>query len=338
MSETPKEALHFVGTLEGHRDWVTSICTSPVDVDKPKTIVSTSRDKKVMIWKYEPDELQGVAGYAMKCLSGHSQPVSDLALASNGRYALTGSWDKTLRLWDLESATSLRTFIGHSSDIHSVALSADNRQIVSGSRDKTIRLWNTMAQCKKTIEEGCHTDWVNCVRFSPSSTDTLIVSCGADKCVKMWDLKECSLKKNLLGHTGSVYTITISPDGSLCASGGKDGVAMLWDVNEGKHLYSLSTNSPINSLCFSPCHYWLCAATDDCIKIWNLEEKDVYATISSPKGHENAAKSNSKRPTRSTGLPWCVSLKWSINGQVLFAGCTDGKIYVYRLDRSEASF
>jgi guanine nucleotide-binding protein subunit beta-2-like 1 protein len=175
--------------------------------------------------------------------------------------------DKTLRLWDLESATSIRTFIGHTSDVHSVALSGDNRQIVSGSRDHTIRLWNTLAECKKVIEDNGHTDWVNCVRFSPSTTDTLIVSGGADKCVKVWDLKECRLKHNLVNHAGSVYALTISPDGSLCASGGKDGVAMLWDVNEGKHLYSLQTNSPINSLCFSPSHYWLCAATDENIKV-----------------------------------------------------------------------
>lgn len=177
------------------------------------------------------------------------------------------SADKTLRLWDLESATTLRTFKGHTSDVNSVALSADNRQIVSGSRDCTIRLWNTMAECKKSIEENRHTDWVNCVRFSPSATEALIVSCGSDKAVKVWDLKECSLKANLMAHTGAVQAVTISPDGSLCASGGKDGVAMLWDVNEGKHLYSLPANSPINSLCFSPCNYWLCATTKDSIKV-----------------------------------------------------------------------
>lgn len=329
------DVLQFVGVLEGHRDWVTCIRTSPADTDRPNTIVSTSRDKKVMIWKYGPEESSTTAGYALKCLSGHSQPVSDLALSSNGRYALTGSWDKTLRLWDLETATTLRTFKGHTSDVNSVALSADNRQIVSGSRDCTIRLWNTMAQCKNTIEENKHKDWVNCVRFSPSVTDTLIVSCGSDKAVKVWDLKGCNLKTNLMAHTAAVQAVTISPDGSLCASGGKDGVAMLWDVNEGKHLYSLAANSAINSLCFSPCHYWLCAATNDSIKIWNLEDKEVLANVTIPAAYNKNVKVNSKRPSRSSGLPWCVSLTWSADGHVLFAGSTDGRIYVYQLVRSE---
>lgn len=259
----------------------------------------------------------------------HSQPIQDLSLSSNGKYGLTGSWDKTLRLWDLETGVTLRTFTGHTSDVFSVALSPDNRQIVSGSRDGTIKLWNTMAECKYTIEEDRHTDWVSCVRFSPAGRETLIVSCGWDKVVKVWDLTNCVLKTNLVGHTAALHTVTISPDGSLCASGGKDGVAMLWDVNEGKHLYSLQANSTINSLCFSPCNYWLCAATDNAIKIWNLEDKDVLAELPRPPPPIDSAPR--KRAPKPSGIPWCTALTWSADGQTLFAGSTDGKIYVYEV-------
>lgn len=56
---------------------------------------------------------------------------------------------------------------------------------------------------------------------------------------QVWNLSNCKLKCNLVGHTGYINTVTVSPDGSLCASGGKDGVAMLWDLSEGKRLYSL---------------------------------------------------------------------------------------------------
>lgn len=48
----------------------------------------------------------------------------------------------------------------------------------------------------------------------------------------------------------------------------QDGQAMLWDLNEGKHLYTLDGGDVINSLCFSPNRYWLCAATGPSIKIW----------------------------------------------------------------------
>lgn len=65
-------------------------------------------------------------------------------------------------------------------------------------------------------------------------------------------------------------TVTVSPDGSLCASGGKDGTAMLWDLKEGKRLYSLDAGDIIHSLVFSPNRYWLCAATTAGIKVRSL--------------------------------------------------------------------
>merc|ERR1712224_527891 len=83
------------------------------------------------------------------------------------------------------------------------------------------------------------------VGFSPSAKMPLIVSAGWDKLVKVWNLSNCKLRTNLVGHTGVVYSTSISPDGSLCASGGKDGTAMLWDVNDGKHLYSLDAGNTI---------------------------------------------------------------------------------------------
>merc|ERR1719258_178725 len=170
---------------------------------------------------------------------------------------------------------------GHTKDVFSVAFSADNHQIVSGSRDKTIKLWNTLGECKYTITEDMHTDWVSCVAFSPSAKMPLIISGGWDRLVKVWNLSNCKLRTNLAGHTGVVYTTAISPDGSLCASGGKDGIAMLWDVNDGKHLYSLDAGGTINALSFSPKNYWLVAATDTSIKVWDLENKNILDELQS---------------------------------------------------------
>ncbi|KAK2198255.1 bifunctional WD40 repeat/G-protein beta WD-40 repeat/WD40-YVTN repeat-like-containing domain superfamily/WD40 repeat [Babesia duncani] len=305
--------LEFKGVFSGgHKDWVTSISTpSRPDV---KTVITGSRDKKIVIWELLEDQVDGQVGIAKRALTGHSQTVQDVAMSYDGLFALSGSWDGTLRLWDLVKGESVRVFKGHTSDVNSVAFSPDNRQIISGSRDKTIKLWNTLAECKYTISSHSHTDWISCVRFSPNCKEPIFVSGGWDKLVKVWDLRTCQLKNTLKGHEGAVYSISISPDGSLCASGGKDGIARLWDMKEGNSLDMLDAGSPINALCFSPCNYWLCAATDRVIKIWDLENKNVLAEIS----HDKPKK---------VGLPWCVSLCLFPDGRTMFAGSTDGNIY-----------
>jgi guanine nucleotide-binding protein subunit beta-2-like 1 protein len=313
--------ITLVGELKGHGGWVTAIATT---TESPDMVLSASRDKSIIMWNIVRDPEQ--FGVAQKRLTGHSHYVQDVAISSDGQFALSGSWDGTLRLWDLNTGNTTRRFVGHTKDVLSVAFSADNRQIVSGSRDKTINLWNTLGQCKYTIKEDGHKEWVSCVRFSPNLNTPLIVSAGWDKVVKVWNLNHCKLRTNLMGHTGYVNSVTVSPDGSLCASGGKDGTTMLWDLNEGRHLSSLDAGDIIHALVFSPIRYWLCAATASTIKIWDLESKMCLADLKPEFANKGSADSKSK------AVPiQCISLAWSANGNTLFAGYTDNIIRVWNV-------
>jgi len=318
------ETLVLRGYLKGHGGWVTSIATT---LDNSGLVISGSRDKTVIVWQIAPDGSSDDRsyGYPKRALRGHSHYVSDVVLSMDGQFALSSSWDHTLRLWELATGTTTRRFVGHTKDVLSVAFSPDNRQIVSGSRDKTIKMWNTIGECKFTITEDMHSEWVSCVRFSPS-VNPLIVSSGWDKLVKVWLHSNCKLHTNLVAHTGYINSVTVSPDGSLCASGGKDGVAMLWDLQEGKLLYSLEANDIINSLCFSPNRYWLCAATNSCIKIWDLEVKEIVDEL-----RDDSMVPLGKRAAH----PACISLAWSADGSTLFAGYTDNLIRVWNVNMSQ---
>jgi len=312
------EKVMMKGFLKGHNGWVTQIATTPAF---PNVVLSSSRDKSVIMWNLQRDDNN--YGTAKRALTGHSHFVSDIVMSSDGQFALSGSWDKTLRLWDLSTGVTTKQFVGHTKDVLSVAFSTDNRQIVSGSRDNSIKLWNTLGCCKYTIQDDCHSEWVSCVRFSPNHQNPIIVSAGWDKVVKVWNLTNCKLKTNHYGHNDYLNCVTVSPDGSLCASGGKDGRAMLWDLNEGKHLYTLEANDIINALCFSPNRYWLCAATASSIKIWDLEEKSIVDELKVEVINVNA---NSKALP-----PACLSMAWSADGQTLFAGYTDKLIRFWQV-------
>ncbi|XP_035506071.1 guanine nucleotide-binding protein subunit beta-2-like 1 [Scophthalmus maximus] len=81
---------------------------------------------------------------------------------------------------------------------------------------------------------------------------------------------------------------------------------MLWDLNEGKHLYTLDSGDTINALCFSPNRYW------------DLEGKIIVDELR----QEEISTISKAEP------PQCTSLAWSADGQTLFAGCNDNLISV----------
>jgi WD40 repeat protein len=73
--------------------------------------------------------------------TGHTDAVTAVAFSADGKRMLSCGYDRTVRLWDVETGEVLHSFAGHEADVQSVVFSPDGRHALSGSRDKTLRLW-----------------------------------------------------------------------------------------------------------------------------------------------------------------------------------------------------
>jgi len=301
--------------VTGHGD---SITTLSVSSENPTIVISGSRDRTIVIWEISRNG--EITIVPVKRLTGHSHFVSDIKLSSDGQFCISSSWDNSLRLWDITYGRTIQTFLGHQKSVLSVCFSKDERQILSGSRDGTIKLWNNLGKCKKTYKENTKNHWIIFVCFLQFESPAFL-SCGWDGTIDIWDIPSNKIRNRLKGHKGYVQSIAISPDSSLCASGGQDGFIMLWDLQEGKHLYSLFAGDNIHTICFSPNKYWLCASTEKGILVWDLESKEIIDKIDTKENETSQSNKNSL----------CTTMVWSKDGSNLFTGYKGGQMKLCRL-------
>ena len=166
---TMTEQMILCGTLKGHNGWVTQIATTS---QFPDMILSTSQDKTIIMWKLTRHEAN--YGIPQHALCGHTHFVSDVVISSDDQFALSGSWDGILRLWDLTTGITTRRFVGHTKDVLSVNLSY-SWQTVCGSQDKTIKLWNTLGHANilskmRATQNGCLVSVSHSTAAIPSSS------------------------------------------------------------------------------------------------------------------------------------------------------------------------
>ena len=116
-------------------------------------------------------------------LEGHTSWVSSVVVTSDNKYIVSGSWDKTIRIWNLLEKRQETVLQGHTDSVWTVAVTSDNKYIVSGSRDKTIRIWNLLEKKQETVSQG-HTSCVNSVAVT--SDNKYIISGSKDKTIRIW--------------------------------------------------------------------------------------------------------------------------------------------------------
>ena len=155
-----------------------------------------------------------------------------IGFSPDGRRIVSGSSDKTLRVWDADTGQPIGApLTGHTDAVTGVKFSPDGKRIVSFSSDKTLRLWDT--NTGQPIGAPL-TGWVHSVAFSPDGHR--IVS-GGDKTLRLWDADTGQpIGAPLIGHTNTVTSVAFSPDGHRIVSGSYDTTVRVWDANSGQQI------------------------------------------------------------------------------------------------------
>ena len=206
----------------------------------------------------------------LKNLIGHSGYVYSVAYSPDGTKIISGSYDKTIKIWNTNTGQCLKTLEGHLYFVNSVAYSPDGTKIISGSGDGTIKIWNAnTGKCLKTLNG--HKYSVESVAYSPDGRK--IISGSRDKTIKIWNANIGRYLQILEGHSDDVNSVTYSPDGRKIVSGSDDNTIKIWNAKTGQCLKTLEGNSgSVYSVAYSPDGTKIVGGSyDGTIKIWGEE-------------------------------------------------------------------
>jgi platelet-activating factor acetylhydrolase IB subunit alpha len=177
----------------GHSDWVRALAVTA----DGKYLASASSDQSVRIWDLHSGECKAeLLGHThvVECVTflpleahGHVQELCKLAKdtesSSSGRFVMSGSRDKTVRLFDTLTVQCIYCFQGHDNWVRGLVVYFQPQYVVSVSDDKTMRVWDLKTgRCCRTID--AHSHFVTCVTMSPISG--LIATGSVDQTVKIW--------------------------------------------------------------------------------------------------------------------------------------------------------
>ena len=196
------------------------------------SVFSGGRDGKVRLTAGPgPDGTSaGNTATKLRDFIGHSGPVTGLAVTNDGKFLVTSSEDKTVRVWDVTSGKQLRSFQGHMTKATAVAVRGDGKQVASASDDGAVRVWdlNTVDD-HRAMKESAESLWA--VAVSPNGKR--VAAAGADKKVRVYDPETGKLEATL--DAGAAMTaLAFLPDSNLLVAGGGDKVVKVWDVSGKK--------------------------------------------------------------------------------------------------------
>jgi WD40 repeat protein len=245
-------------------------------VPRQPLVVAGTDSGNLIVWS--TDDFEEIAQ-----LLGHKGRVMSLTISSDGSRILSGSRDRTMRIWNGRTPFEELGLCEHEDEVNSVAFSPDSSIIASGSDDCTVWIWNACSLEEVTRLAG-HRNIVTSVAFFPDGTR--IASASLDFTVRIWDTRTFEPLPGLQ-FSGRVYAIVISPDGTRLALGEctsrTEGILRVYDI------VTLTEQAQVNispgaylpwALAFSPGGDLIASGTlSGVIQVWDASSLSNIATI-----------------------------------------------------------
>ena len=252
--------------------------------------------------------LTEISPHHITTLDEHAAGVVSVSFSHDERTLTSGSWDGTVKLWDVATRQNIATLDEHTDVVSSVSFSTNGEILVSGSWDGTVKLWDVETETKiATLDE--HMGAVFSVSFSPDGT--LLASGSWDETVKLWDVETRQNIATLDKHTAGVFSVSFSPDGTLLASGSWDGTVKLWDVETRQNIATFPHTAEVLSVSFSTNGEILASGSwDGTVKLWDMATRQNIATLDK----------------HTAGV---FSVSFSRDGMLLASGSGDGAVKLW---------
>lgn len=204
----------FKHTLRDHVSTITSLAIAPNN----EVLVSGSLDGiKVWRFNYSPQR-------PLYTLANRNNPVSVMAINSNGYLLASGNMNGKVQFWNLTEGTFISEFEPHEDEISGLAFSADGNNLITASNDRTIKIWDLASgQLLKTLIG--HRGKIRTISLHP---DGQTLASGGDDGIILWDLNRGELLTRLREHENWVQSLAFSSDGEYLASGGFDATVKIW--------------------------------------------------------------------------------------------------------------
>ena len=241
------------------------------DNEEIEALVASARDWRRSIW-LQPltASLVQPGGPLIHTFDGHTKAINSMAVTPDGKTIVSGSWDGTIKLWDIESGKELRMLKEDTGGVTSVAVTPDGKTIVSGSWNGTIRLWGIESGKElRMLKED--TGEVTSVAVTPDGKK--IVSGSDDGTIRLWDIESGKELNTLKGHTNAIISMAVTPDGKTIVSGSWDGTIKLWDIESSKEPNTLKGHAnAIISVAVTPDGKTIVSGSlDGTIRLWDIE-------------------------------------------------------------------